>query len=420
MFILKNSDSAPSFAIKGLFSELARPLVATILATAMTIVALPNKAYTAGAQGTKDGGGGGYVAKINDQYLLLDFIEGGVDDAPVNPTTPMNQKIHEVIKNYIGGPRPEVVELLANKFSHMYKTDPFMTYFMLRGVQRLDWKFVSAPIIRLDDIGESNIDVSQLDLFQAAIRKDSAITVSKKIFMEMPVEHAAGLLMHEIVYAFTSPDIFEQVLPDGRRDYVAITKSYHARLVVAGFYSKRVLTAKTYNEVASLSLQNKTNAVQVFVPMLFGTNSDNKFLETTVTTGTQKVIEIKFFTSLGDSGWSWEKLNYSDLEDTKKVTDICNLVYPHYQPHNGKTYFLEYRSLEVVAFNFILNPLPELISSVIPESRSAIKADRDYFRFMEAYDVLDTTPERKVVSSPKECIHYLKSLTPIANPAELL
>ena len=380
-------------------------------------------------KGTKDGGGG-YVVQINGQYKLLDFVEGGIEESPYNPNVNVDPSIAAYLQKNIGGPRADVIERLANKFTLLARTNPGMAFVLIKSAEMYDWKFVNAPIVRLNDIGRSNIDLRQLEIYQAAVRTNIAITVTRKVFDSMDVENAAGLLMHEMVYVLTSPGVFAISDPStgAPKSYTAQTENYLARIITQTLYKQANSYSRgSYAEAIFGSLRDYRSTQpkglayeSQFVPLSFDNSEDYLFIETWEDGEFLTLVELKHITPSMSKGISIE-----NLRDENFVKQICKDTYSNFSTSNSaapseKSEIIRLRSLltKVDWVGYCTHYRSDLGCNV------GANADIRYLRTEFSKEIVNPTIvapyEKRLVNTPEKCEAYLKGLKPYTNPFQFL
>jgi hypothetical protein len=410
-------------------------LCGLILATNVFVI----KAYT--ATGTKDGGGG-YVVKVGDQYKLLDFVEGGIEDSPYNPDVKVDQRILTYLQKNIGGPRPEVIERLANKFSHIYQTDPVMTAVMLQSATLFNWKFVAAPIVKLDDIGESNVDISKLEVYQAAIRKKGGITISREIYNQMSLENAAGLLMHEMVYTMTSPSAVVGPLKRNEAGGFEVVKTFnlHARLVVATLYSQLNDPAGEYAYAIYNTLWDEAkNYPDFFQPLkaslylaesFFVGPKDPRYIK-----APRWLMRLQLSVREVDEDGTFstrylKPITEKDLAEDSFVQKICEHSYGKnnsraVEGSRNVKYKIIYTGLRLRKGIDVIYKAPfRSASEPEPIFYDQIPTDIPYLGIISQDSWWDATLpgglENQIIETTEQCISYLKKLKPVTDPLEFL
>lgn len=193
-----------------------------------------------------NGGGGGFVVKVGNSYRLLDLVEFGADENPYNPEVTMNPKILSRLKNSLYGFNEDVIRSAANKISHIHRQNPNMAYFLVSAMKEYTWKVVNAPLIRLDDIGESNVDISKMEVYQGAIRRTNDITFNREVISKMEATQVGALILHEIIYSMLTPEVIYDYGDDdtGAKETLVMKKqvNFDARKMVGAIYSELVET----------------------------------------------------------------------------------------------------------------------------------------------------------------------------------
>lgn len=189
-------------------------------------------------------GNGGYVIKRGDHYELLDLVENGVSYDPYDPPDQViNPKVISFLKEHVSYKNNAIIESLARKISAAKDLYPPVAYSLLKSFSRIQWKFVSAPLEKIDDVGYTPLDIKNLDIYQTAIRKHNYVYVNKEILEKMQPTHAAALLFHEIFYAVARPLIYED---SNKRRVLILPTNYDSRKKIGNFYHKRNFESSLY------------------------------------------------------------------------------------------------------------------------------------------------------------------------------
>lgn len=167
-----------------------------ILSIVLTVVTQTTFAQT---EGGSNGGGGGYTVKKQGQYLLQDLFEGGVTHPTISNINedPTNAR-QRLLKTNI--PKDTQV-LLADKLNQIFYKVPSLSFLLLEKIEKIDWSFTDASLIRPDDIGWTPMKLGQQMLYPAAVRANeyATVTVRTDIWNSMPAAHRVALIIHEAI-----------------------------------------------------------------------------------------------------------------------------------------------------------------------------------------------------------------------------
>jgi hypothetical protein len=364
--------------------------------------------------GPKDGGGG-FTVKVGSEYQLLDLIENGSSRSPFNPPTTANPKIANYLATIFTSLNQPILDALTNKFSHIHSESPWLAYFILDAMQVYEWKVVSAPLVKLDDIGQSNIDLSQLEIYQGAIRRDRDITINWNILEKMPVNHAVALIFHEIIYAMLAPT--EKNKLTGQVYQI----NFHAREITGILFSGKIKS----NGYLKLLLPN-TGAyggfsIGRYVRLASMPNPMIRVRKFPANMWIDKMLVVINMYDVNQR--EWKELGYNNWPTNQDITNYCNDAYPLDPKWDvafgtgipSKRTFEEVYLKQRIAFSFPTNRigwLNDLGSQDMKGNRSELAFTDFRFKGQPFVNSVASPNNPFGSSTPGECIDSLNSLSP--------
>lgn len=173
------------------------------------------------AEGGKVGNGGS-TALIDGKYYLIDLIEAGIEKSASLPSKESVDRLNQICDSnssyreyntacqYWDTRIPYYFEKYLSEDSWkklltlIDETDDLDALVLFKSIIYFDWRFVDKPLVSINDI-ESPIDLSKLDVYQTATRKDNTITINTRIWNNMTEENKVALILHELLYSLVRP-----------------------------------------------------------------------------------------------------------------------------------------------------------------------------------------------------------------------
>lgn len=357
------------------------------------------------AKGTV-GGGGGYVALINNKYKLLDLVEFGSDTNPYNPAVNIHPKILKKVQASLHAFSKDVQEDVARKISDIHAQDTYLAYFLLEAMKEYAWKVVSVPIKRLDDIGESNVDLRTVKIYQAAVRTFVDITLSREVVARMDTVHISALVFHEIIYAMLYP-----VVTGSPPNYVAKDQvNFDARRIVGSIYSEAVKHEGYRATITKNNHPNKSRFTYVDFTSKYGWI-------------TKKGKPVMLFSVTLDRTAGSISLSSTYLNDKPQdIPHFCSQILADEKfedMNSGRRTILTqvtldiYKQKRIYGNTWIYRGMGMIDSNVYYERGSVQPVHSPIFRPMPE-------PTHGYVTNVNECIQYMNELEPLKDPVETL
>ena len=174
-------------------------------------------------------GNGGDVLMVNGKPHLLDLVEAGLENtAQCNPLpdTKLIKRFQEMIGDQARLPQ----DLVDCYLSKLTKYSEYEQSMFVVGLAMYQIRFVSTELQDIQD-EYSSLEFDPKNIKQVAIRKDLSILINRALFKQLSLPEQAGLLLHEITYAFLRP--FENASGVLRQE------SWQARQIVGSIFDSK-------------------------------------------------------------------------------------------------------------------------------------------------------------------------------------
>ncbi len=164
-------------------------------------------ALTASGAGSGPGNGGDGYLDDNGKIQLLDFALGGLtgSESPYfNPHVRVDAAFQGRVDSTLPAIDPPVRVLIAKKLSEVAQVSPVTSEMFLMGMKMYSWKILDQDPREIYD-EELIYDIPGDRLVQVAVRRSRMVSISRKWWLELEDSHKAGLVFHEVAYAFVNP-----------------------------------------------------------------------------------------------------------------------------------------------------------------------------------------------------------------------
>lgn len=151
-------------------------------------------------------GNGGDGVKIGNKIYLLDLVEAGNEQLPIETPDLATGFLKAEIQAWaqkLSQPVPE--KLIASKLGEIAQKNQVLALAILTGLQKLTWNWVSFQLTDLKDEG-NKLKIPREQLVQLALRVNQTIQIQKQGWDQMDDRNKVALLFHEVVYALMVPE----------------------------------------------------------------------------------------------------------------------------------------------------------------------------------------------------------------------
>lgn len=362
--------------------------------------AVAKEAQKASQGGVSDGGGGGYVVKMKGKYILLDLLEFGSED-PFNPSTQLNPKIKKAIDISLYQFSEDVRREVANKLTRIHAQDPYLAFYILKSIEVYKWKLVNASVVQLNDIGESSIDISELEIYQAAIRKSDEITFNRNIVAAMEALQVSALVYHEVFYAMSNP-VPEYDFTTNK--YTISDQLNIAARKMTGAIFASVVELKGYRQFMAENM-HRTKKSAYTIDYLFRFDRDEAFLDSIDQLVGFSMYELKPNLRRG--------FKYGEKDPIPNIGEFCKLAFLKPDPNNVPPH-----SFFIMVYQLVPTFITSYVAAVnFDQQRRGSLVLANYERGGAFYSLFQMSwSEASYLSfrphNPETCVTYFQSLKP--------
>lgn len=174
-----------------------------LILIALSIISITSHA------GQEGGGGGIGIGMPNGSIYLYDFLEAGIEEnSYVNISLNDQMNASAGVQNTMAN--PDVQKLIVNKLNEVYLIAPEAALKFLDVIKTYQWRYVLPKVKETNDRGYTPVRIENQQL-QIAFRDDNykIVTIDREYLKRMPLLHQVGLYFHEVLYAMTYANCFE-------------------------------------------------------------------------------------------------------------------------------------------------------------------------------------------------------------------
>lgn len=199
-----------------------------LILTSLLACALPFQ-----SQAGNEKGNGGTGIRLSGKLYLTDFVEAGVENDPYVNRAADCPEIREALGTKLSQ-LGSGASLVAAKLCEIQRISPGIGAALTYSLKSLTFRFVDPDLTPIDDLSTPLV-IGKRQVVQLAVRQGTTVFINRNRLAELNFAHRAGLVLHELLYAW-APVVYRSVQErDPRKTMSWVTRELVGQLFSASF-----------------------------------------------------------------------------------------------------------------------------------------------------------------------------------------